>query len=132
MLLRHAEGMLTYCRIRIPLAMMEFVNSNIEAQLRLDVAVDELHHCQWDSDAAVGQHALCVPKQHVGQFLHGLGPLSPQLIDPALEEAQHRASIATAPQATEVFLQQVSLGDEPVECEWFVELLLLCVRSNPP
>jgi hypothetical protein len=34
MLLRHAEGMLTYCRIRIPLAMMEFVNSNIEAQLR--------------------------------------------------------------------------------------------------
>ncbi len=62
--------------------------------------------------------------QQVGQLLHGLEPLPPELIDPVLQMAHHGSLVVIAPQPVEAFFEQVGLHDAPVQCKQFVELLL--------
>ena len=71
-------------------------------------------------------------KEHVGQFLHGLEPLPAQLIDPAVQVAQHRAFIAIGPEPVQTLFQQVGLHDSAVQGKQLVELLLLMRGQMQP
>ena len=59
------------------------------SQNSLDVAIDGFHHSEGYFAAAVVQDPVQVIQQHKGKFLKGRQPLPSQLIDPALQVAQH-------------------------------------------
>src|SRR5271157_3286953 len=73
------------------------------AQQRFDVPIHRLHHAQRYLDPAVVQDSLQVIQQHPRQLLHGFEPLPAQLVDPALQVAQHGSLIGVAPQPVQAF-----------------------------
>ena len=82
-----------------------------------DVAVDGFHHSKAYLGAAVVEDAVEVIQQHVGEFLKRYQPLPSQLIDPALQVAQHGSFIAVGPQPLQAFLQNLSFHHPPIEGE---------------
>src|SRR6516165_754467 len=62
----------------------------------------------------------------------GLSRCQRNLVDPALQVAQHGCFVGVAPEAIQALLQQISLHHPPVEREQFIELsFLVGVQMNP-
>ena len=54
---------------------------------RSDVSVDRLDHAERDLEVAVGQDAVEVPTQELGDLVEGQQPLPAQRADPGGQEA---------------------------------------------
>ena len=80
-----------------------------------DVAVDGFHDSEGYFGAAVIEDAVQVIQQHEPKVLERYQPLPAQLIDPALQVAQHGSFVAISPQPLQALLEKVGFHHPPVE-----------------
>jgi len=86
-------------------------------QHRPDVTVDGLDGAEGDRLVAVVEDPLEMAREQRAQLAEGGQPLPPQGLQPAGQEAPGRAGVAVAPELGQLLLEEVRLGQAPVEGE---------------
>ncbi len=92
---------------------------------RADVAVDGFDLSERDLDVAVGQDAVEVTTEKLGDLGEGREPLPPQRVDPGGQEAPRRAFVGVVPEVRQLFLEQMGFGEPTVEREKVLEFVPL-------
>src|SRR5215471_11122544 len=88
---------------------------------RADVAVDRFHFAEGNLLVTVVQDPGQMAHQQGAELLEGRQPLPPQGEEPVGEEAIRRGLVGVGPELGELFLEQVGLGQTPVEGEQAAE-----------
>jgi hypothetical protein len=101
------------------------------ADHRADVAVDGLHLAERDRDTTVGEDAVEVTAEELGDLVEGREPLPAQRPDPGGQEAPRRSLVGIVPEARQLLLEQMGFGEPTVEGEKFLEFLPLTPLDGP-
>src|SRR5712692_7712405 len=102
------------------------------AKHRPDVPVDRLHLPEGDLDVAIGEDAVEVTTEELGDLVKGREPLPAQRPHPGGQKAPRRAFVGVVPKVPELLLEQMAFGEPPVEGEKGLELLPFASIEIPP
>lgn len=98
-----------------------------------EVAVDRLHHPEGDLLVAVAQDPVQVAGQEPAELAEGRQPLPAQGPEPALQEPPGGPLVGGGPEAGQLLLQEVGLGQPAVEGEALPEARpFVSLQIGPP
>ena len=87
-----------------------------------DVAVDGFHLAERDLDVAVGEDAVEVATQQLGDPVEGGQALPAQGANPGGQKLPRRPRVGVVPEARQLLLEEMGFGEPPVEGEQVPEL----------
>lgn len=90
-------------------------------QHRADVAVDRLNLAEGHLLMAIGEDAVQVPDEQLGQLPKGWQPLPAERPQPRGQEPARCPFIGVVPEVSELFFKQVRLGEAAVEGQQFLD-----------
>ena len=86
---------------------------------RTDVSVDGLHYSERDFDVTVGEHAVEVTAEELGDLVERWEALPAQRPNPGGQEAPRRAFVGVVPEAPQLLFEQMSFGEAAVNSPWW-------------
>ena len=96
------------------------------------VAVDGFDFAERDLDVAVGQDAVQVTAQELGDLVEGRQPLPAQRADPDGEEAPRGSRVGVISEVRQLFLEEMRFGETTVEGEELSDFLALAAVEIAP
>ena len=99
---------------------------------RPDVAVDGLDFAERDLDVAVGQDAVEVPAQELGDLVEGRQPLPAQGANPGGQEAPRGPLVDVVPEVGQLLLEEMRFGQATVEGQELADVLALAAVEIAP
>src|SRR3989442_56950 len=97
-----------------------------------DVAVDGLDRAERDLLMAVGEDAVEMPQQELGDLAERWQALPPEGAEPGREEALRRPLIGVVPEMGELLLEQVGFGEAAVERQQLLDQATLVALQMRP
>src|SRR5712692_6682471 len=102
------------------------------AKHRPDVAVDRFNLAERHLDVTVGQDAVEVTTEQLGDLVESRQPLPPQGTDPGGQKSPRRAFVRVVPEVGELLLEQMRFGEAAIEGEQFPKLMALIPLEVAP